>query len=156
MITSTGRDSHLAYHITAPELGEVQKDIGINEKGSYVLSVKNPTASGPANATLDHGAEYPKELMNKFRGLRWTPLEPAHLDYERTQFLIIGEGMGSTETATKAQEDGKKDGKEQAEDEMKKLEEEESHRVESLKADDAIFADLGLSSRDYPKMQTTW
>lgn len=30
--------------------------------------------------------------MKKFRGLRWMPLEPELLDYQNTQFLIIGEG----------------------------------------------------------------
>jgi hypothetical protein len=39
-ISSTGRESHLAYHITLPDLGEVQKDIGLNEKGSYIVSAK--------------------------------------------------------------------------------------------------------------------
>lgn len=35
-ITSTGRESHLAYHITVPEqIGEVQKELGVHEKGSF-------------------------------------------------------------------------------------------------------------------------
>jgi hypothetical protein len=29
-------------------------------------------------------------------------------------------------------------------------------RVDSLKEDDPVFADLGMSSKEYPKMQTTW
>jgi len=50
----------------------------------------------------------------------------------------------------------KDDGKEKPVDEMDKLEDEDSIRVEHLKGDDAIFGDLGLSSKEYPKMQTTW
>lgn len=155
-ITTAGRASHLAYHITVPELGEVQRDLGINEKGSYVLSVKNPTASGPANATLEKGADYPKEVMDKFHGLRWTPLEPVHLEYENTQLLLIGEGMGSTGKATELQQKDKENDTERPEEEIEKLEDENAHRVKHLDGDDAIFADLGLSSQEYPKTQTTW
>lgn len=129
-ITSTGRESHLAYHITVPELGEVQKDLGLNEKGSYVLSVKNPTASGPANATLENGAEYPEHIMKKFRGLRWMPLEPELLDYVNTQFLIIGEGLGDTGRAREEQAKDKKDeNKETPEEELERLDEEVSRTL---------------------------
>lgn len=155
-ITTTGRESHLAYHVTVPEIGEVQKDLGINEKGSYVLSVKNPTASGPANATLDNPAEYPESIMKDFRGLRWTPLKPEHLDYERTQFLLIGEGQGSVEQAVQESDKDKKEDNTSPEDELNMLEEEDTRRVEHLSGDDSIFADLGLSSKEYPKMSTTW
>ena len=42
-ITTTGRTSHLAYIITIPsQLGEVQKDMGIQARGSFVTSLKNP------------------------------------------------------------------------------------------------------------------
>ena len=62
-ITSTGRESHLAYILTIPsEIGEVQQDIGLQKSGSFVTSVKNPTSSGPANASLPKGPEYPQEF----------------------------------------------------------------------------------------------
>lgn len=61
-ITSTGRESHLAYIITLPEeLGDVQKDLGLQDKGSFILSTKNPKYSGPANAQLPEGPDFPKE-----------------------------------------------------------------------------------------------
>jgi len=61
-ITTTGRESHLAYILTIPsELSEVQKDVGLRERGSFVTSVKNPQYPGPANASLPQGPEYPKE-----------------------------------------------------------------------------------------------
>lgn len=101
--------------------------MGINKKGSYVVSVKNPTAPAPGNVSLPKGADYPESIMQKFRGLRWMPLKPEVLDYDNTQILIIGEGMGSVEKATEEQED---DAKESAKDapveEMEKLEEEVS------------------------------
>lgn len=61
-ITSTGRTSHLAYLLTLPgEVGEVQRDLGLKERGSFVVSTKNPEYPGPANARLPKGPEFPKE-----------------------------------------------------------------------------------------------
>ena len=40
--------------------------------------------------------------------------------------------------------------------ELEKLEEEDEHRVENLRGDDTVFADLGISSKEYPKVLTTW
>jgi hypothetical protein len=61
-ITTTGRESHLVYMITIPEkLGEVQKDLGVQEQGSFIISTKNPKYPAPASARLPKGPEYPKE-----------------------------------------------------------------------------------------------
>ena len=61
-ITSTGRESHLAYILTIPsKISEVQEDIGLQQRGSFVTSVKNPSYPGPANANLPQGPEYPQE-----------------------------------------------------------------------------------------------
>ena len=63
-ITQTGRETHLAYILTIPsELGEVQQEVGLRQRGSYITSVKNPQSSGPANANLPQGAEYPQEYV---------------------------------------------------------------------------------------------
>ncbi|KAI9731064.1 MAG: hypothetical protein M1818_007921 [Claussenomyces sp. TS43310] len=156
-ITSTGRESHLAYNITVPEIGEVQEDLGLKGKGSYVTSVKNPTASAPANASFGKSPEYPESVLKRFRNLRWMPLEPGLLDYVNTQFLIIGEGLGNVDKAMEEQTKDKRDDTKDAPiEEMEQLRNEDSHRVEHLTSDDPIFADLCLSSKEYPKMQTTW
>ena len=61
-ITKTGRESHLAYILTIPsELSEVQHDVGLHERGSFVTSVKNPQYAGPANTNLPKGPEFPQE-----------------------------------------------------------------------------------------------
>lgn len=61
-ITSTGRESHLAYILTIPsELSEVQRDVGLRERGSFVTSVRNPKYEGPANTNLPQGPDYPQE-----------------------------------------------------------------------------------------------
>jgi hypothetical protein len=94
-ITSNGRESHLAYYITRPSISdEFQIGHGLHHKGSFICSVKNPSAPGPANATLDTPAEYPEGIQKKFRNLRWMPLEPELLNYQNTQLLLIGEGEG--------------------------------------------------------------
>ena len=61
-ITTTGRESHLAYILTIPsELSEVQRDVGLRERGSFVTSVKNPQYAGPANTNLPQGPNFPQE-----------------------------------------------------------------------------------------------
>jgi hypothetical protein len=61
-INSTERESHLAYLLTIPkELGEVQKEMGLKEKGSFIISTKNPEYPGPQNARLPRPPEYPRE-----------------------------------------------------------------------------------------------
>ncbi|KAL3419642.1 hypothetical protein PVAG01_08140 [Phlyctema vagabunda] len=152
--TNSGRDSHLAYHLTTPSsLGEIQKTLGlVNPKGSYAVSLKNPEAPGPANATLSNPAEYPAEIQDQFSGRRWMPLIPAALEYDNTQFLVIGEGEGD---ALEEAKDGD-ERKETAEEEMEKLEDEDEERIQHLKGDDPVFADLGLSSEEFKGLQTTW
>lgn len=133
-ITTTGRETHLAYIITLPSsLGEIQHDLGIQEQGSFITSVKNPKAPGPANANLGSDPGYSSELMNEFRSLRWAPLKPDHLNYESCQFLMIGEGEKGLEKATEAQQEDTKNDKMEPQEELEKLEGEDEIRVEHLK-----------------------
>ncbi|TVY52902.1 hypothetical protein LSUE1_G009699, partial [Lachnellula suecica] len=157
-ITSTGRESHLAYQLTVPTtIGEIQKELGLHERGSFVVSAKNPETPSPGNAGLDNPAKYPTALQQKFRNLRWMPLEPELLNYDNTQVLLIGEGLGDFGKSVEEQSKDAKDGeKEKPEEEMVKLEEEDHDRVENLKEDDPVFADLGLSSKEFSGLQTTW
>lgn len=179
-ITSTERESHLAYHITVPEkVGEIQNELGIKQKGSFIVSAKNPENPGPrsANAGLENPAKYPEDLQKKFRGLKWMPLIPSLLDYENTQFLVIGEAAGHMGGALDEMSVDKKDeGKEKPEEEVEKLVEEVSlifileingieancawiqdhDRIAALQDDDPIFADLGMSVGEYPKLSSTW
>lgn len=61
-VTTTGRESHLAYMLTLPEEPkDFQGDLGLREKGSFIISTKNPQYSGPAYAQLPQGPEYPDE-----------------------------------------------------------------------------------------------
>lgn len=61
-IIKAGRESHLAYILTIPsELGEVQKDIGLRHRGSFVTTAKNPQYPGPQNTRLSESPTYPPE-----------------------------------------------------------------------------------------------
>ncbi|KAL8805610.1 MAG: hypothetical protein Q9182_001875 [Xanthomendoza sp. 2 TL-2023] len=156
-ITSTGRETHLAYILTIPaEISEVQEAVGLKARGSFLTSAKNPETSAPAGASLPKGAEYPKEIQDEFRGRGWMPLAPKLLDYENAQFIIIGHKDDALEKATVPQPDDEAENKEAPKEEMEKLEHEDELRVEHLKGDDSVFDDLGLTSKEFSGMQTTW
>lgn len=59
-ITSTQRASHLAYILTIPsEIGEIQKNFGLHQRGSFIVQSKNPKFPGPSSARLPKDPEYP-------------------------------------------------------------------------------------------------
>ncbi|KAI1443616.1 hypothetical protein F5Y02DRAFT_428573 [Annulohypoxylon stygium] len=156
-ITTTGRESHLAYMITLPDsLGEVQREIGLKEKGSFIVSTRNPQYEAPKGTSLPQGPNYTKEVQDEFRALRWSATQPKHLDFVNTQFLLVGESSG-IKKATEPQND-QKEGQEKPIEELEKLEDEDTHRMKDLRGDDseAIFADLQARAKDYPKLQTTF
>lgn len=159
-ITSTGGGqgtTHLVYMLTVPEKpGQVQQDVGIDDKGSFVLSLKNPESSGPAYASLPEKPDYPKEFIDEFRGRGWMPVAPKHLDYPNAQLLLIGEDFESSKNLEAKPNDEQDDKKRSPEEELQKLEDEDEHRVDSLKGDDTIFVDLGISKKEYSGIMTTW
>ncbi|CAK3909852.1 Hypothetical predicted protein [Lecanosticta acicola] len=148
--------THLTYMLTIPqEIGEVQKDIGLAEKGSFILSTKNPEGSAPSYA-LPATAEYPKEILEEFGSRGWLPTKPEHINYQNASFLLIGESIDSGSALEPATQDQKKEEKEVPEEELIKLEEEDEERIKNLKGDKTIFEDLGISSKEYPKVKSTW
>ncbi|KAF2157860.1 hypothetical protein K461DRAFT_290132 [Myriangium duriaei CBS 260.36] len=158
-ITSTGNrgESHLAYMLTIPkEPGNLQEDIGIRSKGSFVISLKNPESKGPANASLPEKPDYPQEFIEEFRNRSWMPVEPKHLDYANAQMLLIGEDFESGHALEATKKDQQDEQKETPEEEIEKLENEDQIRIKHLKGDDTIFADLDVSKKDYPDVATTW
>jgi len=85
------------------------------------------------------------------------PVEPELLEYERTQILFIGEGFGTFgNSLDEMSKDKRDDEKEKPEEEIERLLDEDHDRIENLKEDDPVFADLGFSSKEYQKMKTTW
>ncbi|KAF3035138.1 hypothetical protein E8E12_006342 [Didymella heteroderae] len=146
--------THLVYSTTIPsEIGEVQEDLGIKDQGSFVISVKNPERSGPANASLPQKPDFSKEIIEEFRGLAWSEVKPKYLDHEYCQILLIGENTDKAVEPTKKNE---KHDKETPKEEIEQLEHEDELRVEHLKGDDSVFEDLKISKDEYPKLPTTW
>lgn len=74
------------------------------------------------------------------------PLQPKHLDYVHTQFIVIGEGQGSVDKATQPQSQDEKDGKEKPIEELEKLEGEDEIRVKHLKGVQHLQVILHLCS----------
>lgn len=148
------RTTHLVYSTTIPsELGEVQEDLGIKSQGSFIISVKNPERSGPASASLPQKPDFSKEIIEEFRGLAWSGVQPKYLDHAYCQILLIGEDMSSgTQPTTKDQ----KHDKETPQEEIEKLEHEDELRVQHLHGDDSVYDDLKISKEEYPKVPTTW
>ncbi|RDA88594.1 hypothetical protein CP532_5890 [Ophiocordyceps camponoti-leonardi (nom. inval.)] len=157
-ITTTGRESHLAYIRTLPEDPDsVQSELGFKDQGSFVLSTKNPKQDGPARAQLPEKPDFPDDILDEFRTLRWLPTKPEHLNYVNAQVLLIGESSGidkAVEPEKKEQEKGKAEPIEV----LTSLEEEDLGRMRQLPGgeSDSIFADLRARAKDYPKLQTTF
>jgi len=148
-IISKGQQSHLVYQITFPSIGEVQRAFGLSEKGSYIVSAKNPKFPGPSNMPVAHPPQYPESIQMKFRGLRWIPLSPELLDYNNTQLLLIGEGLGVMGRTAELERDD-----EDFEGEMKELAKED--RMAHLEENDPVFTEMDLISEEHRKIQTTW
>jgi hypothetical protein len=88
-----GDHSHLAYALLRPDPpGPVQRELGIAASASYVAAAKNPEWPSPARAGLgeEQTAWYPREVQERFRGRRWGELEPAHLDRDGAEILLVG------------------------------------------------------------------
>lgn len=77
-------------------------------------------------------------ILDEFRGRGWMPLEPKLLDFENTQFLIIGHHEESLEKATVPQPEDEKNDKETPKEEMEKLEHEDDLRVQHLKGNGLV------------------
>ena len=96
--------------------------------------------------------------MEDFRELRWIGSTPKHLDVVNTQFLLIGESSGLQKAMQAGENDQENADKEMPMDEMERLEEEDTARMNNLSKDSstAIFADLEAQAKNYPKLQTTF
>ncbi|KAK9456454.1 hypothetical protein V1511DRAFT_282781 [Dipodascopsis uninucleata] len=91
VLVSDGKTNRLSYAITSPsETTEVENDIGIEPEGRYIVNVRNPEFPPPSTMSPLKDPKYSKEIMESFKGYRWIPLRPEHLDYENCQILFIG------------------------------------------------------------------
>jgi hypothetical protein len=89
-----GGHTHLAYVLELPrEPGEAQRLFNIRREASFIVAVRNPDAPAPPGAGLPRRRrpELPPELLERFRGRRFIPVEPpAFLDHAGTEIVLIG------------------------------------------------------------------
>lgn len=97
------------------------------------------------------------QILDEFRSLRWMGTLPKHL-IPNAQFLLVGESSGLDKAMEPDEKDANDHDKEEPIEEMEKLEDEDTKRMEHLGKDDseAIFADLEARAKDYPKLKTSF
>jgi hypothetical protein len=86
--------THLAYVLELPrEPGPAQDAFNIRKEASFIIAVRNPEAPAPLGAGLPRhrGADLPENLLRRFRGRRFAPVDtPEFLDRERVDLVLIG------------------------------------------------------------------
>ena len=148
-LVSTQGAAHFAYVTTRPSSGgALQDDVHLRERGSFVLSLKNPSVKGPANAQLPKTAEFPEEVMEEFGARSWMPPPRAEvLDYVNAQVLMIGEAAGELGKAAEGKGAGE-EGREEPGEELERLGEEDEERVKHLNGMILAVAGMGCYETD--------
>lgn len=86
--------THLAYELELPpEPGPAQRAFNIRRQASFIVAVRNPEAPAPPGTGLPprQRPELPPELMERFGGRRFVPVDTAALlDHERVELVLIG------------------------------------------------------------------
>jgi hypothetical protein len=71
--------------------GPVQQEFEVKKAASYIVAVKNPELGVPGFPSPEAGPSYPEQLREKFADRRWIGVDdPALLDYEGVQILLLG------------------------------------------------------------------
>jgi len=88
-----GDHTHLTYALELPKTqGEVQKELHIEAEASYIVSVKNPEKSSPAEVGLrgSQKAKFPARLQERFGDKRFACADPPELlDYEGAELILM-------------------------------------------------------------------
>jgi hypothetical protein len=91
-IVSHDRHAHLAYALAPAELDDMQQALRIDPRANYIVAVRNPDAPSLWGLYRRARPAYPAHLRERFRRRRYAPLEPAFLDHEGTELILIGAG----------------------------------------------------------------
>lgn len=116
-IVDHDKHCHLAYRLELPlRPGEVQAAFRIKPQASYIAAVRNPEAPPPPGleASGPEVVDYPDELLARFRGRRFAPLERAFLDQVGTELVLIG-ASEDVEDELGIELDAEREGKQAAE-----------------------------------------
>ncbi|KAG6030789.1 hypothetical protein E4U41_007763 [Claviceps citrina] len=161
VLSWTGRESHLSYVVTVVpgQMGGLRRALRLGDRGSFIISSRNPGFEAPGGARLPEGPDFPKSVLDKFNNLRWAPTQPEFMDYPKAQILLIGdqtgfgkevEGVGDGEDGDGREGEGEGDGDGEAMDALgvlNQLESEDVERMRHLSGEeaDAIYEDLRSS-----------
>jgi hypothetical protein len=108
-IVNHSNHTELAFVLELPkELGEAQKELGIEKEASYIITVINPkiTRRGEHLPTTEEAPRYPESILKDFSDdENFVPLSRnlKFIDYQNTQIILIGARKGK---ATLTQELG--------------------------------------------------
>ncbi|HEY9387096.1 MAG TPA: hypothetical protein VIP70_08645 [Nitrososphaeraceae archaeon] len=91
--------AELAYILELPkELGEAQKELGIEKEASYIVTVINPTKPVPEGyPSADQSLQYPDSIQQEFKGdENFIPLTRnlELVNYQNAQIILIGAREG--------------------------------------------------------------
>jgi hypothetical protein len=91
--------TELAYVLELPnELGEAQKELGIEKEASYVISVINPKIPKQSNLpSTEEPPKYPQEVLDEFNeNENFVPLfkDTKFIDYQNAQIILVGAREG--------------------------------------------------------------
>lgn len=108
-IASHGAHAHLEIELEG-EVSELRADLRLVPSATYIAAVFNPhrfRGQDPESA-FHEPSIFPDELTAKFDGRRFAPLEPAFLDYEGAELVLIGSGHDAgTETVDDVDEESR-------------------------------------------------
>lgn len=98
-----GDHTHVTYALDEDcERDELHESLNVGAEGSVIAAVFNPVAKWSRRATLAYGGNpddaspfrepsiYPDELQARFGKKRFAPLDPAFLDYQGAELVLIG------------------------------------------------------------------
>jgi hypothetical protein len=91
--------AELAYILELPkELGEAQKELGIEKEASYTITVINPNKPAPRGyPSAEKSPTYPDSILKEFStGENFVPLSEnlKFIDYQNAQIILIGSREG--------------------------------------------------------------
>lgn len=68
-LTKSDRAANLVYILTEPkELGEVQRELGLKDRGYFTISTRNPVYPAPKGTGVPGNPEYPQEYVRRHSG----------------------------------------------------------------------------------------
>jgi hypothetical protein len=93
VIASHGTHAHFDIELEG-EVSSLRAELRLPRSATYIAAVMNPQrfAEDDPQSMFTEPSLYPDELTARFRGRRYAALEPAFLDHEGAELVIVGLG----------------------------------------------------------------